>query len=50
MVRIVGPPLVRTALRSWLGDPEVVTEDERGVPVATFADRSIAIRFGRNGG
>jgi hypothetical protein len=38
------------ALRSWLGDFGVVIEEGEGGPVAAFADRRIAIRFGRSGG
>jgi hypothetical protein len=37
------------ALRSWLGDLGVVIEEGKGGPVAAFADRRIAIRFGRSG-
>ena len=38
------------ALRSWLGDFGVVIEEGEAGPVAAFADRRIAIRFGRSGG
>jgi hypothetical protein len=34
-------------LRSWLADLGVVIEEGEGGPVAAFADRRIAIRFGR---
>jgi hypothetical protein len=38
------------APRSWLADFGVVIEEGEGGPVAAFADRRIAIRFGRGGG
>jgi hypothetical protein len=38
------------ALRSWLGDFGVAIKEGETGPVAAFADRRIAIRFGRTGG
>jgi hypothetical protein len=43
-------PAYLAALRSWLGDLGVEIEEGEAGPVAAFADRRIAIRFGRGRG